>query len=67
MMRRRYKSVKIPMDAYNKLLELQRQEIEKAKQKEDLDKLGMLMAMDSGTFAGYLIIKIARNIEKTEG
>lgn len=62
-----YKAVKIPIEAYNKLLELKQKEMEKAKQEKDLDKLGMITAMDSGTFTGYLIYKMARDIEKTEG
>jgi hypothetical protein len=63
----RYKAVKIPIEAYNKLLELKQKEMEKAKEEKDLDKLGMLTAMDSGTFTGYLIYKIARDIERAEG
>jgi len=64
---RRYKNLKVPMEAYKKLMELRQREIEKAKQEKDLDKLGMLTAMDSGTFTGYLICKIARDIVSVEG
>jgi len=63
---RSYKTAKIPTEAYNKLLELKQKEMEKVKQEKDLDKLGMLAAMDSGTFTGYLMYKMA-HIEKTEG
>lgn len=63
----RCKAVRIPIKAYDKLLELKRREMEKAKQEKDLDKLGMLTAMDSGAFTGYLIYKMARNTERAEG
>lgn len=65
--RNRKKAVRLPIRAYNKLLELKQKEIERvAEEEKDPEKLNMLISMDDGTFLGYLIYKLAWYTERVE-